>query len=370
LYLFISSPLYAGFAAFDTVRQRRRMQDLVESLPDRRLPDRVPWLNTAVVAVGMHIVIVAGVALVAGLSDAVGQPYLSTTAIQIMSICAFVALGGLAGSLTSSLLVPPALTLVCIGLNVLVPTGPFRSVVAVGTGQVDLIGLRPDPRHEVVQAVVFGLVVAAALPLRRIAARIRPIASSTLAAGAAIIAFTGANAPSMLTPTSYLKTCADHNGVRFCGPTALKRYFATFAGEIARGADLLTRSGVAPPTGYQIVPPGHVPTPELRVMVADTETARDASQLALAARQALVGGLVCDIGRHEPPDESVIMGRATLDGWLQEELGQVEPGSYPSDFVARLRALPQPDRDMLIRQLDRQVNSCAPNIDAMASLMP
>lgn len=369
LYLFISSPLYAGLAAFDTVRQRRQLRALAEGLPDWRLADQVPWLGTAVLGLAVHLTVMAVIAVAAWQSDAVGSPYVSTMIIQAMSIAGFAALGGLVGSLSFSYLVPPALTLACIGLNVLVPTGPFRNIVSVGTGQVDLLGLRPDPRHELVQSIVFGLVVVAALPIRRIRARARLVTMSAIPAVAVLVAFVGASSPVLLRPVAYDKVCAEVKGFDICGPEALRQDFSTIATALVPGAQVLRDSGVAVPVAYEALPPGHVPPPSRLMMVVTPQVLRDPPQLQAVARAALVGGQVCDIGKIEPPDETVIIGRALLDGWLQESLGQVIEGTYPSALVNRLRAMPQQERSALITQLYGEINACSQRAAAMDTLL-
>ncbi|MFD0207169.1 MULTISPECIES: hypothetical protein [Saccharothrix] len=362
LYLFIASPLYAGLASFDTVFWRNRTAQVAEGIRDRDLIARLPWLCTAAIGLAVHAVVLLAIAVTAAVSGAVGAVHVEIIVVQLLSIAGFAALGGLVGLYTRSYLAAPVLALVCVGLNVLAPTGPFRSLVTVGTGTKDLIELRPHPTQIALQVGVFTVLLVAALPVRLFTRRARTSVSAVLLAAVLVTGGVFGGSAQPLEFDQAEQVCRQHE-VAVCGPAALSDRFAAIGGALADVAAPLVAIGIPVERRFVVLTDGGIAPPDVRAaLFIGTEAVRDPERLAVAARRGVTSGAHCDSRSTAMPHDSVVLGRAMLDGWLQRRLGLDQPGTYPTDLVDALEALPAPDVAHVLGAVYAAVVDCAEKV--------
>ena len=107
-----------------------------------------------------------------------------------------------------------------------------------------------------------------------------------------------------------------------------------------------------------------------RGSVSITVTAEALSSPRQAAREVEVGfayAMSCDDTTAAlGPSDSALRARALLDGWLQHQLGTVEPGSYPSDEWDALGALPPQAQRTTLQRMFEEVWRCRQDIRGLS----
>lgn len=367
LYLFLASPLYAGMACLLTMQWRRSWDSFSLPAPIRGLTAGTPWLWIAGQGVAFHVVVVVTLWVVAKAHTAIGHPDLLSTAVQFLSILGFSALGGIVGRFARSELAAVSLGGGILVLNVAFPSLYFRVISDVGTGDSDL-ALRPYATEPLaLKAVVFTGLIIAGIPIRRIPAWARKIVSllglsMTLGAVIGLYNYTGPRTIPVA-PSSANWSCFDEQDVEVCGPHVMYGLFGEMAESAGSAVAVLADVGVkAPRRAVIATDPREASISTVMLELGPTEVRRGQSLQAVI--YAYTAAPHCDVGEgpSSVPDESVLLARAALYGWLQYRLDSVVEGSFPSVVVENIRKLPSAAQALEIRRLYTMTQSCSGSI--------
>lgn len=367
-YLFVVSPFYAGLACWLAARESARLHELAVGLPSRSLMWRAAWLVIAAPAAAIHVIVMVATISTALLSGALSTFQVTPFLVQFASILGFTAFGAAVGGLSRSRIAAPALFLILLLLNTVFASLGFRRLSDVGTGSADFIDLRMPLSYELPKLALFVAVLGVSLPLRRRPARLIAVVLSVILATYGVAGLAAGSEPTQYRPTR--RSCWTAGATQVCAPEVVARYAPALDDVVRRMDQLLSRNGVRSlPSRVDIVSRAaeHDDLPIYhgrRVAVPITAAAlHSAPQLTAELRMGYSYALQCpDSSSDQAPNDSIILGRAVLDGWLQVKLDQVEPGSFPRDNVDRLLRLPAQQRAKALDALFRQVTECRSRI--------
>lgn len=367
LYLFLASPLYAAMACLITMQWRRSWDSFSFPASSRGLTARTPWLWVATQGAVVHVAVVMSLWGVAEAHEAVGRPDFVSTVVQFLSIFGFSALGGLVGRFARSELAAVSLGGGILILNVTFPSLYFRAISDVGTGDSDLV-LRPyAPEPLVLKALVFTGLVISALPLRRIPSWIRMIITFlglTVMLSAAIVLYNYRGSRTIsVAPSTVEWSCFQGENVQVCGPSAMRGLLDDVAQSAGSAVAVLRDVGVqAPHRAVITTDPHEASTSTIMLELGPTDVRHGQSLQAVI--YAYTAAPHCDAGDGPSviPDESVLLARAALYGWLQYRLDSVVEGTFPSDVVENLRKLPNEAQAMEVRRLYELTQSCSRSV--------
>jgi hypothetical protein len=385
LYLFLTSPFLAGIAAWETVRWRRWFATVSDGLPSPGLIARMPWMSVAAVGVTFHCLVLVTHSLIAAMSGAIGAARPLPVALQMLSICGACAAGGFLGTVSSSVLIAPAVTAGSLLLNTMFPGAPFRRIVDMGAGFADFIGWHYTYELLFLRSAIFLGFVLAMLPLRRLKSGTQRGVSVAGLACALVAAMAVAMLPlPELTPTAEAsrQVCVGA-APQICGPPALAEHLGTIAAQARVAERPLRDAAVASlPTTYVIGPGADIrPTRTVAVLPFEPAMLHYSERLRRAVHEAVSSANFCsELTSNSASIDELLDAGSTIKGWLLEEFDDRASGmsvsdvggwsTYPEDLVARIRAKPPAEQYAIIRQLYAAVRACDPNVSAESLLGP
>jgi hypothetical protein len=188
-----------------------------------------------------------------------------------------------------------------------------------------------------------------------------------LALAFAVVALVSDQEPEAYAPGP--RACRESARFKICGPVELTGHTAFHDAAVVSVRRALAQLAVdALPTRVDYVSRGATTLPMNSVAIA--VTAQALSSRRLAAREVEVGfayAMPCgDPTAPLGPADSVLRAHALLDGWLQHQLGTVEPGSYPTEDLAALMAVPATSRRHTLQRMFQQAWQCSDEIQGVS----
>lgn len=363
LYLFILSPCYAAICAWSAVSAYAELGAAVDGLPDRSLVWRRSWAPYAVAATAFHVVYLVALIVVAEASRSSGGIDVLPLVVQLLSIPFFCAVGAAVGGRWRSVITAPVLFLALLAGNTLLVRYGFRRISEVGTGSADFIDLKLSLSYLLPKLVLFAAGAVWALPVRwrpvRLGAwtRLAPAAIAVLM----VVWIFGEDSQAQVyapgTPVCHTTPA----GVSVCVPPDVSAFASDYDAPIDRVQRIVQSTGATSvPEKVRLVSRGATRLPAHTVVLTVTSTsvrAADERQRDVVFGYAYAQS--CDDPTSEtgPPD-NVLETHGLLDGWLQHQVGLDEPGTYPSEAVGALEALPAAEQSAQVRRMLDGVWNC------------
>ncbi|MEU8079327.1 hypothetical protein AB0B31_28265 [Catellatospora citrea] len=373
LALFISGPILAGLAGFETWQWRRRMESFASGLPNKRALVLAPWLGVTAIGLLVQTVALALHAITALTSNAiVGSLTVWPVVTQLAGVCGYTALGALVGWYVPSPIAAPSLATGIILLNVFgVSAGlHVRELTSFGTGAREFVGMTYNPEAVALQAICMLALACAASAPRVLSDKLRGLVqavsvSVAIVAGAVVVL----TAPPRVTADQHMaSSCMSERELTVCAPAAWRESDRrTLFTAVQGGVSLLTSDGVTGiPLKYQ------VETAESRLekgtglIVIEREYLNDSQAVHAAIAFAMAKADACDQPALEqqaiPASGQVLAVRSTLSAIVGRRLGVDLAGMYDPSAVMGVASLAPRDQIRWVSDSLHKVWTCDPQV--------